>query len=114
MLVQVDGVFAGDDILDGTTALALLASGGLVALRRLRHRVVRVVGEGSGGRLSLVAGLFLQNSTAIFSVNLHRCGSECGKQAVIRGAWRSKPDAVSTSPVSPVARHRGVVGSLCT
>ena len=61
MLVQVDGVFAGDDILDGTTTLALLASGGLVALRRLRHGVVRVVGEGSGGRLSLVADFFTQN-----------------------------------------------------
>lgn len=45
VLVQVDGVFAGDNILDG--AALGLASGRLVALRGLRH---------CGGRWSVVVG----------------------------------------------------------
>ena len=79
MLVQVDGVFAGDDILDGTTALALLASGGLVALRRLRHGVVRVVGEGSGGRLSLVAGRWRLHTKSQSSASI-RTGAARGAE----------------------------------
>lgn len=77
--MHVDGVLAGNDILESAATLLGLAGGGLVGLAGLRH------GDGVRGcigcRLSMVAGDLFKPSLRKFVSLLAKLGSVCASVA---------------------------------